>query len=174
LIVGVILFWCLIFSRGFSPLGILHSVSRAKCCEGNGKVQFQPLTHGNCTASPMPHCKPRNHNAIPKWHFLPVGRIYPAKVAVFRAIVAVPFASCGECASCGNAQQLSCQQWRKVIPSGDIRPAFALPIPSRYTPRYCVANLPAMLPLANRSAQSYAILAHCSTIDYCCLYHVIV
>jgi len=55
-----------------------------------------------------------------------------------------------------------------------IRPALALPIPSRHTPRYRIANLPAMLPLANRFAHSTGILAQCSAIDYCCLYHVIV
>jgi hypothetical protein len=42
----------------------------------------------------MPSHKPRKRNAFPKWQFLPVGRIYPAKVAAFRAILALPFASC--------------------------------------------------------------------------------
>ncbi len=98
----------------------------------------------------MPHCKHRKRNTIPKWQFLPVGRIYPAKVAAFRANLALPFAKRGECASCENAQHLPCQHSRKVIRSGDIRPAFALPIPSRYAPRYRIAILPAVSPLPAR------------------------
>jgi hypothetical protein len=52
----------------------------------------------------------------PLWKFLPV----------FAVGFALPFAKRGECASCGNAQQLSCQHSHKVTLSGDIRPAFAL------------------------------------------------
>jgi hypothetical protein len=64
----------------------------------------------------MPRCKHRKRNTFPKWQFLPVGRIYPAKFAAFRAILAMPFAKRGECASCENAQHLSCQHSHKVIP----------------------------------------------------------
>ncbi len=90
---------------------------RAKCCQGNRKVQFQRLNPCFYTASPMPRCKHRKRNTFPKWQFLPIGKEYPAKVAAFRAILALPFAKRGECASCGNAQHLSCQPSRRVIRS---------------------------------------------------------
>ncbi len=126
------------------------------------------------TASPMPRCKPRKRNTFPKWQFLPVGRIYSAKFAAFRAILALPFAKRGECASCGNAQHLSCQPSHRVILSR---------LSHRISHRlFLRANRPAFSPefsplyhhCPQGSAHSTGNLAQCFHYSFGRLYHVIV
>jgi hypothetical protein len=93
---------------------------------------------------------------------------------VFAVGFALPFAKRGECASCKNAQHLSCQHSRRVIRS-------------RLSHRisHCLllcANRPAFSPefsplyhhCRQGSAHSTGNLAHCSAIDYSVFYHVIV
>jgi hypothetical protein len=113
---------------------ILHSISHANTQTPQNKrlVDLASFADGQECHAPL-------------WKFLPV----------FAVGFALPFAKRGECASCKNAQHLSCQPSRRVIPSGDIRPAFALPIPSRYTPRYRIAILPAVSPLPARLRAFY-------------------
>ena len=158
---------------GFPRLAKYIAFAMPSVAKGNRKVRFQRLTQRNYTASPMPRCKHRKTSGLWIWQVLPVGKEYPAKVAAFRANLARPFAKRGECASCGNAQHLSCQSSHRVIPrklSARLSPCLFL---RAISPAIASQISPLYHHCPQGSAHSTGNLAQCFHYSFGRLYHVI-